>query len=167
MNTTENIEEEKNSNVINFSEIVDFFKLNDFNEWEHVTKEELAMLDDKELMIIPIFDEKPGTPIKYGDFLKEVDKEKEPLEEACTEIQDSNFEEEMSYFENLQRYEYEVISHMKFKGLFGEFNTDELKRKLNESAAKGFRLAGLTSFKLSAVTPLEGIVAVMEKEKKQ
>ena len=65
-----------------------------------------------------------------------------------------------------QRYEYKVLSHMKFnKGFFGDFNTDELEKKINQHAAKGYRLAAMTSFQLSASTPLEGVLAVMEKDR--
>lgn len=111
--------------------------------WNKATYDELLLKNDDLLYIVPVYvDNKQGSQCTWGEYREKELEQKQPV------------------------YEYAVIEHTKYKDILSDYDIDGLREKLNALARKGFRLVTTNTLKTNLASPLQGIVAIMERPRK-
>jgi hypothetical protein len=129
-------------------------------KWLQASLAELASRNDPELYVIPVCKDEQGDQCTWGEWL-------ESKKARDLEIKEKKEEIRRKLEANKPvRYEYEVICHTKYKGLLAEYDTEGLKEKINALAQEGYRLVSSTNIVTSAASPLQGVVAILERTRK-
>ena len=136
-------------------------------EWRETSLDELAQLNDDELLVCKIGEDgSVSPPFTFAEMEK---KKRENIFEKNIAYQSSSpesFEKEMDSFD--PEYEYKVFTHTKYKGLGASWDDKGLECKLNEYAAQGFRVKEVVSMKTKALADfLWGVVVILERRYKK